>query len=559
MCTLVLAAPRGQARGRGCAAHHRAARRQARIVVHVQRVAGHLGLLALLGVAACLRPPQAATRAVRSRSIDDLASLPAAERQAHVLARSCERGDVGACERLGSAYWSGYGVKQHRFHALSLWEYACGRDIGTACEQAALVYLDGALVKADPERAEGLYERGCGAGRARACTELGELAASGTTHEPSARRAAKWWRKGCEAGDPRSCHLLGLAVLDGRSAGQDTDEGIEMLTEACAARYAPSCSQLADFHRAGVFVERSELSAEANDRRACEFGDGESCTELGVRARAAGRNEDARAHLTAACEQADPRGCALLGDLHGLGADGIPVDAERSAKAYGAACRGGLFEACGRAAAVQGAAGIDPAELRSLYRVACDAGAVDACDYLAGMLLDGVGGPADPQAAARLFDRACIGAYADSCVHLAWMGRGDHGREPLHWLERACDLDDRACVVLGEVHELGLVAGARLGAAADAYQRGCAGDRSDACFHLGGVLARGAGVPRDDAAAARLYEVACDGGYSDACAALALAYTEGVGVSVDATSASHFRGLACRLGSTAACTKLPTK
>jgi TPR repeat protein len=168
------------------------------------------------------------------------------------------------------------------------------------------------------------------------------------------------------------------------------------------------------------------------------------------------------------------------------------------------------------------------------------------------MMLDGIGGPPDPQAAARLFDRACIGAYADSCVHLAWMGRGDRGRDPLRWLERACDLDD-ACVVLGEVHELGMVEGAKLGAAAEAYQRGCAADRPDACFRLGGVLSRGAGVARDDAAAARLYQVACEGGHAQACTALARAYEVGAGVHADAAATAHYRKRACTLDPAEGC------
>lgn len=516
------------------------------------------GVCSLFGLVACIQPPEAATKAVRSRSPNDLAMLAPPERQAHTLARTCEGGDVEACDRLGAAYWSGYGVMQHRFHALSLWEYTCARGIGSACEQAADVYTDGKLLRPNPERVDDLLERGCAVDRATACTRLGVLAMSGRTSTPNPRRAVKLWKKACIAGDSNGCRQLGLATIDGRGTAHDPEAGIALLVGACAADSAAACRQLAGFHRAGMLVPKSEAKAQTAELRACELGDGASCTELGLRARNTGEAEVARTQLESGCMRGDPRGCALLGDLYALGADGVPIDADRAALAYAEACRGGLFEACGRAAAAEGTAGIDPEELRVLYRVACDAGMVEACDYLAGMFLDGVGGPADPQAAARLFDRACIGAYADSCVHLAWMGRGDRGREPLQWLERACDLDDRACVVLGEVHEQGLVDGAKVASAADAYQRGCAADEMDACFRLGGMFSRGVGVKHDDPAAARLFQIACDANHADACAALGRAYDKGVGVTADATTAAHYRDRGCALGASTSCTKSAT-
>jgi len=367
----------------------------------------------------------------------------------------------------------------------------------------------------------------------------------------------KWWRRGCATGDPHACYLLGLAQLDGRGTGRDVEAGIAHLTGACEARSPAACRQLAGFYRAGTFIGPDEQAAAVAEQRACELGDGPSCVDIGLRARDDGRGELARTRLTEACERGDARGCALLGDLHAMGGGGVAVDNARAAEAYADACRGGLFEACGRAATVDGGAGIDQAELRVLYRVACDGGTVEACEYLAGMLLDGVGGPRDPQAAARLFDRACIDAHAPSCVHLAWMGRADGGHEPLQWLVRACDLDQGACVVLGEVHELGLVDGARLDAAAAAYQRGCAAESADACFRLGGLLARGAGAEQDDAAAARLYQVACEGGNAESCSMLARSYAEGVGVERSAAMSSHYRQQACALGETALCETTP--
>jgi TPR repeat protein len=175
------------------------------------------------------------------------------------------------------------------------------------------------------------------------------------------------------------------------------------------------------------------------------------------------------------------------------------------------------------------------------------------------MLLDGIGGSADPQAAAVLYDRACTADHADSCVHLAWMGRHDGGREPLAWLQRACELDQGACVVLGEVHERKMVDGAEQAAAIEAYQRGCAADHADACFHLASVHARGLGTPENDEVAARLYQVACDGGESDGCVALSSAFAAGEGVAADPVWAEHYRARACELGLQSSCSAAGAK
>src|SRR5690349_8476737 len=145
--------PRGaRANGnpRGRAARHRANVAPVRILSAMLR--GLLGLAVVAALGACARPPSAPVQAVRPLTPDELAYLAPAERQAHVLARACERDDASACERLGGAYWVGNGVPQHKFHALALWTYACERGIGTACEEAAKQYDHGELVPVDGTR-----------------------------------------------------------------------------------------------------------------------------------------------------------------------------------------------------------------------------------------------------------------------------------------------------------------------------------------------------------------------------------------------------------------------
>jgi TPR repeat protein len=525
-----------------------------------------LALAFVLGsLVGCARPPRAALDGLGAIDPERMKWLAGDQRLAVTLAHGCEADDPFACEKLGSLYFVGRGVPKHPFHALALWTYACEKGVGVACEQAGAELVSGAKVPRDLERAVQLYDTGCAHQRASACTRAGELWSGGLLQPgaavqsgltPAPRRAARAFRRGCDRGDPAGCHALALALLEGRGVTQDAKSGIALLERACTSEHATSCRQLATLHGEGLFLKRDGALARTYQQRACEVGDGGSCTEVALLARDEGKLQEAIAAFEAACDAGDTRGCALLGDAW---VTHDPPDPARAAEPYARACQGGLWEACGRVAALEGAGGIDAPRLRGLYRLACDAGEMTACDWLAGMLLDGIGGPSDPAGAARLYDRACEKEVASSCVHLAWMGRDDGGSEPLAWLERACDLDPLACVVLGEVHELGLVEGGTVKNAADAYQRGCAADDAGACERLASLYYRGRGVARDDAVAARLFSVACDGGRPEACAELGFMHEKGLGVSASPTWAVHYRARACELGFAASCVTADTK
>lgn len=523
-----------------------------------------VGLLALAFVGllgACARPPRAPLEGLGPIDAERLRWLEGDERLAFTLAHGCESDDPIACEKLGSLYFVGRGVPKHPFHALALWTYACEKGVGVACEQAGAELVSGATIPRDLEKAVALYDMGCASGRATSCTRTGELLSGGllatdaaaSELTPAPRRAARAFKRGCDRGDAAGCHALALVLLEGRGVTQDPRAGLELLERACEKEHATSCRQLATLHGEGLFVKRDDALALAYQRRACTAGDGGSCTELALRAREAGRTDEAIADLGAACDAGDTRGCALLGDAW---VTHEPPDPVQAAQHYARACQGGLWEACGRVAALEGAGGIDTKQLRGLYKLACEAGEMNACDWLAGMLLDGIGGPTDPAGAARLYDRACEKEVASSCVHLAWMGRNDGGSEPLAWLERGCELDPIACVVLGEVHELGLVEGSAVKHAADAYQRGCAADDVGACERLAALYYHGRGVERDDAVAARLFSVACDGGRAEACAELGFMHERGLGVTNSPTWSVHYWARACELGFAPACEEL---
>jgi len=161
------------------------------------------------------------------------------------------------------------------------------------------------------------------------------------------------------------------------------------------------------------------------DGLACDQGDGAACNRLGVAAaRGAGGKknlEAARGYYERACEAGDGTGCANLGALH-----------ERD---YG-----------------------DDKAAVHYYRLGCDKRSPAACTGLAVMLAAGRAIKADPAQARTLWEQACQAGHAPACGQLgALLSRGaDAGGRPRELLQRACDADDEAsCGELGALYAEG--------------------------------------------------------------------------------------------------------
>ncbi|MBU0553103.1 sel1 repeat family protein [Myxococcota bacterium] len=205
----------------------------------------------------------------------------------------------------------------------------------------------------------------CAQGEAKACVELKHTL-----------------EKGCALGRAEVCHALATQLLAPEALLRNPARGHRLLTEACAAGYAPSCAALTPSKPQPPSVE-----AHAAHEAGCDAGDGAACLRLaGDHLRAAsgrGTLMSMRA-FERACELGEAAGCVNLG-LMLLRGDGVPAD---------------------------------PARAVTLHERACGLGLIPACARLGVLYKKGVGASPDLKRATAAFEQACAGGDQASCVWL---------------------------------------------------------------------------------------------------------------------------------------------
>jgi hypothetical protein len=296
----------------------------------------------------------------------------------------------------------------------------------------------------------------------------------------------------------------------------------------------------------GPAAEACRASAARCDE-ACDGGDAESCTHLGLlteRGEGAPR-DDARAAMLyrRACDGGDLAGCAGLGRLHRAGRGGLARDPVRAVGLFQRACDGGVARGCAQLGEAyrDGAGGLgrDLVRAVALFQSACDRGDLAGCKDLGGMHQLGKGGLArDDARAAALYQKACDGGELVGCSDLGVLvgaGKGGLARDEalaVTLYARACDGGEMlGCNNLGMLHEHGADGLARDEARAVAlYRQACEGGAPSGCGSLGGMYEAGrGGVPLDIARARSLYQQACDGGDPVGCRRLGALYEYGKG------------------------------
>jgi len=170
------------------------------------------------------------------------------------------------------------------------------------------------------------------------------------------------WVPRCEAGDTRACQNLTTLLSTGCHGGASPE----------------SCLLLADMHREGRGLARSDAAALRWYTLACETGGG--------------------------------RGCAMAAVATETGKAGATSDPARAAALRERACELGDAEACTTAARRlvdgQGVAR-DPARAAALLEGACTRGLASPCAVLGFMLERGQGIPPNRPRALELYGRAC--------------------------------------------------------------------------------------------------------------------------------------------------------
>ena len=317
----------------------------------------------------------------------------------------------------------------------SLFEGACANGLAVACHDRA-VMADEAIGQAeDITEAILYYGKACTLGHEPACA-MGRLLTSG-----AAERGPELWIANCDAGELEDCIQLGLFV----EAGGELPDGrtaIELLEHACEEGQSDGCYWLAR-HLDRIGSETADEDLETLYQLACDGGMGRSCSTLARRLDARGDSTSLIPTLERSCELQDGHGCYHLGLVHSrgdntaaaidafgkgcelwhgescqqLGQALLSVPDEESAPHFERGCQMGVAAACFNFAVHLNTESSPPPFERSrrLLEQACTGDHLQACAFLATMLRNGQGGPANPARANELSQKACDGGVQMAC------------------------------------------------------------------------------------------------------------------------------------------------
>ncbi|MCA9675404.1 MAG: sel1 repeat family protein, partial [Myxococcales bacterium] len=356
---------------------------------------------------------------------------------------------------------------------------------------------------------------------------------SGQIWDPN--RGACVQKKKVKRKSPEDKYYEALEHLEGRAKNPSVAKAVALLEDACTRKLGEACTQLGFVYLRGRGVTADPAKAVEHYERACKLGDND--------------------------------GCIGAADVYATGVLG-KIDHGRAAKLLDGACKGGSGRACHELAGkYQRALGVaeDATKAAALYKQAfgmlegeCGKGVGASCDLVGVMYRDGEGATFDLAKAVAAFDRGCQGGAGDACYHLGALAQNGTG-VPLD-LDRAYGLYESACqrydhqdscfeagamLALGQVQR-------DLKVLEPMAQRACQLSQAR-CDLLGYILGDGIGVTQDLAASARWYDVACGQGNGVACRVMGQKYLDGTGVALNVKTAVKYWEQACDLSEGLGC------
>ena len=264
------------------------------------------------------------------------------------------------------------------------------------------------------------------------------------------------WTTSCNRDDYTSCLRLAELRRDGHPP--DVEEAERILTRVCDSLNKPASTQ-------------SNTPEPQSPTRSAQAA---GCRGLGVLYEKAPQHDQVRAATLyrKACENGDPKGCVLLGNLY--------TEANDLGKAltfFSAACSGGAAMGCGLQAGVLA----DQNRWKEAYPLAEKACGVVIrfCALKGQMLCEGKGVAKDGIRAADLLTQACDQGSAEACIRLGSV------------------LDEGKCVRRDRLR------------AAEFYSHACDAGSSLGCALLVGKYSSGDGVAADPPRARALAEKLC--------------------------------------------------
>jgi TPR repeat protein len=221
-----------------------------------------------------------------------------------------------------------------------------------------------------------------------------------------------------------------------------------------------------------------------------------------------------------------------------------------------------------------------PARAAKLFEQACEAKAMPACANLGSMLARGQGVPRDVTKAKTLLKRACDAKVAEACGELGQLvddpklldeacaggsGRACNAlgirveqRDPARaaqLFERACKrADPEGCANFGQaLLDRSPPDGVT---AAKVLEQACEAGSGQACIGLGGMALKGISpISQDHRLAHELFALGCERGVARGCFNVGLMYEKALALPPDGDSASRRFEQACKMGHEGGCSR----
>jgi TPR repeat protein len=173
----------------------------------------------------------------------------------------------------------------------------------------------------------------------------------------------------CDKGDAKSCDFYGVLVSRGKVSGVDAKEAVAIFDKGCQ-KGSPSACVNFGLRTMGSDRDKSIATLE----KACRDGESRGCSFAAMAYR--GKDEEKAAKLlVAGCNGGDHSACVTAAIMYSGGSKTLPKDEKKALMLNMRACNGGVGTACANAG-----------ESHEL----------------------GIGTPANPTEAARLYTRGCM-------------------------------------------------------------------------------------------------------------------------------------------------------
>lgn len=238
-------------------------------------------------------------------------------------------------------------------------------EAGTA--NSCLIAASDAEQAADLDTAGRLYLKACELGESAGCALAGGVFS--TAGQLEAGRAA--FAAGCALDDGTSCYGQGLSAAGGFGGEPDWGSAVAPYEKACTLGLPSGCGELANLVAAGRGTEVDLERAHTLRKSACDQGDGESCTRLGLEAWRIKDLPVARVLFETACvaKLSDPNGCGYFGWL--LWSDDTASDPAKGVAMLDASCAAASAIGCALRANVHARLG-DLESGKAALRQACE-------------------------------------------------------------------------------------------------------------------------------------------------------------------------------------------